>query len=250
MREVMKFFFPEWHERLTSTNTVLAERLKVGEELPSGFVLAAREQTAGRGRYERKWVSRSGRDLTFSFLLRPRVDFPRLLSLPMATALGVAVALEAFGIEVRTKWPNDLLVGGRKICGILAECGEGLWGEESAVVVGVGLNVNMDQAEAREIDRPVTSMRIETGREYAIEEILGRVLQELSGWIEGWEKAGFFCLRNGWESRCAHMGDYITVGEGGSRRSGMLEGFGQTGQLLLREDDGQLREIWDGDLKP
>lgn len=246
----MKFFSPEWHERLTSTNTVLTECLKAGEELPSGFVLAARQQTAGRGRYERKWVSRSGRDLTFSFLLRTRVGFPRVLSLPMATALGVAVVLEAFGIEVQTKWPNDLLVGGRKICGILAERGERSQGEESAVVVGVGLNVNMDQTEARAIDRPVTSMRIETGREYATEEILERVLQELCGWIERWEEAGFSSLRNGWESRCTHLGGYVTIGEGSSRHSGTLEGFGQTGQLLLREDGGALREIWAGDLNP
>ena len=87
----MQFLIPEWHGRLTSTNTVLLERLRGGEGLASGFVLATREQTEGRGRYERKWVSAEGGNLAFSFLMRTRVGVPQVLSLPQAVALGVAL---------------------------------------------------------------------------------------------------------------------------------------------------------------
>jgi len=244
----MKFLFPEWRERLTSTNTALVERLQAGEELPSGFVLAARAQTAGHGRQEREWVSRPGRDLTFSFVLQTGAGFPRLLSLPMAAALGVAAALERFGIRPQTKWPNDLLVEGRKICGILAERGDPAGTRKNAVVVGIGLNVNMQVHEAAAIDRPATSMSVETGQEYAVEGVLEQVLDALPAWIESWERAGFAGLRQAWTARCGNLGERVTVGEDQAPRSGVLEGFGQAGQLLLHEDDGALREVWVGDV--
>ena len=94
----MRFHKPEWHDRISSTNTVLMERVRSGKDVPSGWVLAAREQTAGRGRYDRTWVGQMGKNLTFSFLLLTRAEFPRLSSLPMAVALATASALEAFEI--------------------------------------------------------------------------------------------------------------------------------------------------------
>lgn len=238
----MRFLAPEWHERVTSTNSILLERLRGGEELTSGFVLAAREQAEGRGRYERKWVSKGGGDLAFSFLMRTRVGVPQLLSLPQAVALGVREGLEEFGIEVRVKWPNDLLVGGRKICGILAEReGEGL-------VVGVGVNVNMGREEAAGIDRPATSMMIESGRAFAVEGVLERVLERLPEWIEKWEKGGFAALREAWTARCVGLGEEVEVGEARERSGGVLEGFGEAGQLLLRQADGRVKEVWSGDV--
>ena len=238
----MQFLIPEWHGRLTSTNTVLLERLRGGEGLASGFVLATREQTEGRGRYERKWVSAEGGNLAFSFLMRTRVGVPQVLSLPQAVALGVAEAVGEFGIEAWVKWPNDLLAGGRKICGILAEReGEGL-------VVGVGVNVNMGREEAAGIDRPATSMMIESGRAFAVEGLLERVLERLPVWIERWEKGGFAALREAWTARCVGLGEEVEVGEARERLEGVLEGFGEAGQLLLRQADGTVKEVWSGDV--
>ena len=170
----MQFASPEWHQTLTSTNQVLLQRLAAGEDLPTGFVLAAYEQTAGRGRYQRRWLSQAKRDLTFTFLLRPEAQGDRLASLTLAVALGVRVALATFGVEARTKWPNDLLVDGYKICGILAErAGQDL-------VIGIGLNINMDEAVAARLDRPVTSLYLQTGVEYAVETILDAFSQLLA----------------------------------------------------------------------
>ena len=83
----MRFLSPEWHDRLPSTNTVLLERLRTGEAPAPGFVLAARDQTAGRGRYERTWVGSGGQNLTFSFLLVTQQEGAHLASVPMAVAL-------------------------------------------------------------------------------------------------------------------------------------------------------------------
>ena len=239
--EAMNFPTPQWHDELPSTNTTLAEWSREGRNLPDGYVLAARAQTAGRGRYQRRWLARPGRNLTFSTLLRCQAPQMQLLSLPMAAALGVAAYLEANGLVAQTKWPNDVLVDGRKICGILAERGEG-------VVLGMGLNVNMDADEAAAIDRPATSMRIETGREYAVEAVLDELLHHLAVWIGRWQAGGFAALREAWGVRCANIGEYVEVGEGADRRTGVVLGFGEAGQLLLREDDGTRGEVWTGDV--
>ena len=237
----MNFLAPEWHDVLPSTNTTLADWSREGRDLPDGYVLAARAQTAGRGRYQRRWLAQPGRDLTFSTLLRYQMPHLQLLSLPMAAALGVAEYLEVNGLTVQTKWPNDVLVDGRKICGILVERGEG-------VILGMGLNVNMDVDEAAAIDRPATSMRIETGREYAVEVVLDELLENLATWIGRWEVGGFAALREAWDARCANWGAYVEVGEGTDRRTGVVLGFGEAGQLLLREDDGTQSEVWAGDV--
>ena len=239
----MKCSTPEWHQRLTSTNDILIERVRGGELLPDGFVLAAHEQTAGRGRLGRRWVARPGCSLTFSLLLRGPVVFPAAASLPMATALGVATALEALGIDVQTKWPNDLLVCQRKICGILAErCAR------EAVVVGVGLNVNMRADEAAEIDQPATSIAIEKGETYDVREALGFLLPHIETWIARWHARGFAGLQEAWAQRCAYLGASVRVRDGRQERTGILQGFGPAGQLLLREEDGRQREVWVGDL--
>ncbi len=239
----MKCTNPEWHQQLTSTNSVLIERVRSGASLPDGFVLAAREQTAGRGRSDRRWVAHAGRNLTFSFLLRGPIDFPRIASLPMASALGVADALETLGLVVQTKWPNDLLIERRKICGVLAEsCAA------DAVIVGIGLNVNMRREEAESIGRPATSIAMEKGEEYDVQETLGFVLPPIERWISRWRAHGFSALREAWTQRCANVGEYVEVGDGEERKTGVVMGFGEAGQMLLREDDGRRIEVWVGDV--
>jgi len=228
---------PQWHDELLSTNTTLVEWLRAGRNLPDGFVLAARSQTAGRGRYERRWFTRPGRNLTFSALLRSEASPLQFLSLPQSAALGVVAYLEENGLAAQTKWPNDVLVGGRKICGILAErCG--------GVVLGIGLNVNMDADEAASIGQPATSLRIETGTERDVERALDELLVHLQAWSGRWEKGGFAALSAAWEARCVNLGQYIAVGG----RTVVVRGFGSAGQMLLREDDGTRCEVWTGEV--
>ena len=238
----MEFSPPEWHQTLTSTNQVLLQRLAAGEDLPEGFVLAAYEQTAGRGRYQRRWLSQAKRDLTFTFLLCPEAQGDRLASLSLAVALGVRAALAAFGVGSRTKWPNDLLVDDSKICGILAErAGRNL-------VIGIGLNVNMDEATAARIDRPVTSIYLQTGVAYAVETVLDALLNALPAWLDRWEESGFAALQQEWTVACQGLGQPVAVGEGNHRRQGVLYGFGHAGQLLLKNKKDQIEEIWAGDV--
>ena len=244
----MNFLTPEWHDQLASTNTHLLQSLSKGERLSSGFVIVAREQTAGRGRYQRQWIARANENLTFSFLLITKAAFSQLTSLPIAIALGVSDALKTHRISTLTKWPNDILIDGAKICGMLLERSDQKQLDGTAIVVGIGLNVNMDATTAALIDRPVTSMRLETGREYDLEQVLAQVLSSTAPWIDRWEGEGFTALRTAWEHRCVYIGEQISVGEGDDVKTGVLAGFGDCGQLLLRGADGQISEIWAGDV--
>ena len=246
MQITMNFLLPEWHDQLASTNTTLLQRLGRGDVLPSGFVLVAREQTAGRGRYQRTWVAQANQNLTFSFFLFTKASFVQLTSLPIAIALGVSDALKAFGINAQTKWPNDILIDRAKICGILLERSDQK--QTNAIVIGIGLNVNMDGTTAALIDPPATSMRLETGREYDLENVLEQILSTTAPWIDRWEINGFAGLRTAWESRCIYLGEQISVGEGDDAKMGTLAGFGDCGQLLLHTANGQIREIWAGDV--
>ena len=259
----MKFLRPEWCDRLPSTNASVLERFERGV-VPDGYVLAAREQTAGRGRFERRWVSAAGCDLAFSCLIRCG-DRAHLTSLPMAAALAVADLLEQMGLEGRTKWPNDVLVGGRKICGILAELPQTQNAGENpgtpcrpvdmetqvpdlAVVLGVGLNVNMGAEMVASIDRPVTSILLETGEERPVESVLQPLLSKLEHWCSRWRQGGFDTLKSAWCSRCEGLDSEVEIRDEGSTIRGVMEGFGDRGQLCLRLPDGKLTEIWSGDL--
>ncbi len=239
----MQFHCPEWHNRLTSTNSILCDRLLQGEPLPNGFVLAAHQQTAGKGRLGRSWQSSGGRNLTFSFLLKPIKRIHQVTALPMAVAIAVAISLEQYGLTVQTKWPNDLLVRKRKICGILTECPQPL-----SIVVGVGVNINMTLDEADLIDQPATSVFIESGQQLSVQRFLDRLLPTLTVWIQNWQRCGFSALHAAWRNRCFNLGKEIEVGDGNNRKTGILIGFGSVGQLRLQEDNGQQTEIWAGDL--
>ena len=240
----VRFSQPEWVERVTSTNSALIERLDRGDPLTDGYVLAAREQTAGRGRGKRQWQSQPGRDLCCSLVLRTAVEPSRLSSLSMAVSLGVAACLEGFGVAAQTKWPNDVIVDGRKIAGILPESRAGI----AAVVVGIGVNVGMMAAEAARIDQPATSLQIETGVTNEPERVLTALLTALTPWVDDWERDGFAALRPSWEMRCAGLGEPVTVVDGNNRHTGILTGFGDAGQLHLDAGAGTTLEIWSGHL--
>ncbi len=235
----MKFYL-QWYSRLPSTNTFLKERLAVENNLPSGKVIAAREQTQGRGRLDREWVSSTGENLTFSIFLRGSYDRRKLPAASMAAAVAVAELLEAEGLKPALKWPNDVLVNGKKICGILSE------GISGGVIVGIGLNVNMQNAE--HIDQPATSVLIETGKRRDIDELLGKLLKHLSVRLDEWAQGGFFAIRKNWEVRIPNIGKSVTVRDGDAVRTGILDGFGPDGELLLRDKTGTVSAIWAGDV--
>jgi len=236
----------EWVDSLPSTNAELARRVARGEALAVGHVLAAREQTAGRGRLERIWTSGAGSDLTFSLFWSSEPPI-RMVSLPRTLALGVVELLAGFGIEAHTKWPNDVLVDGSKICGLLAECVADAAGDPAGVVVGVGLNINMSAAEAAAIGRPVTSIQLLTATEPSPAAVLERLIPLLWRRLAQWQRGGFEALRPEWERHAVWRDHPVEVQTETGPLCGILRGYGSSGQLLL-ESDGRVEEIWSAEL--
>ena len=203
-------------DETASTNADLAARADDGA--PEGLVLVAERQTAGRGRLDRTWTAPAGTGLTFSVLLRPAVAPSRLGWLPLLTGLAVAEALtETAGVGARVKWPNDVMVGDRKLAGVLAERRA-----DGAVVVGVGLNVGLAEA-----DLPVptaTSLLIEAARTTVRGEILTAVLDVLAARYRAWTEAegdpDASGVRQAYVVRCATIGRTVRV----ELADGLLEG--------------------------
>jgi BirA family transcriptional regulator, biotin operon repressor / biotin---[acetyl-CoA-carboxylase] ligase len=163
-------------ERTTSTQKML------GTEDTEGAVAVAEEQTEGRGRLGRKWLAPAFSSINVSILLLPDVEASRLpeLSLVAGRAVADAVAAEA-GVVSAIKFPNDVLIDGSKVAGILAESSEG------RVVLGIGVNVNQTPEQLpRETETPPTSLRIESGRELARAPLLASILERLESEYENW----------------------------------------------------------------
>jgi BirA family biotin operon repressor/biotin-[acetyl-CoA-carboxylase] ligase len=160
-------------------------QLLLPPDAAEGALVVADEQTAGRGRLGRRWLAPAGTSLLCSLQLRPAVASERLPELTVVAARACAEAIAALTeLEPELKFPNDLLVGGRKVAGILAEA------REQRVVLGIGVNVNVPAEELpQEVDRPATSLLVETGRELdraaLLAELLERLERRYDDWVSG-----------------------------------------------------------------
>jgi biotin-[acetyl-CoA-carboxylase] ligase BirA-like protein len=161
-------------------------QLLLKPDAPEGAVAVAGEQTAGRGRLGRRWLAPSGTSLLCSIQLRPEVSPERLPELTGVAALACAKAITSVtGLEPELKFPNDLLIGSRKVAGILAEAREG------RVVLGVGINVNVAKSDLpTEVDRPATSLLVETGRNVDRGKLLVELLEQLERRYDAWVAQG------------------------------------------------------------
>ena len=171
--------FGRQYQHVTSTPST---QLLLPPGAPEGALVAADEQTAGRGRLGRRWLAPAGTSLLCSLQLLPAMPSERLPELTVLAARACAEAIAALtGLEPQLKFPNDLLVGGRKVAGILAEA------REQRVVLGIGVNVNVPAEELpQEIDRTATSLLVETGRELDRAELLVELLERLERRYDDW----------------------------------------------------------------
>jgi BirA family biotin operon repressor/biotin-[acetyl-CoA-carboxylase] ligase len=219
-----------------STNADLVARARV-QAPPRPIVLAADEQTAGRGRFGRTWHATPGGALLFSVAVpwkRAPAD-----SAAVALACGVAVAqcLEEAGVRAALKWPNDVLLDGRKLAGILTELTEDRSGAH-ALVIGLGLNLFVDHAQRRAIEQPVAELAEALGREPVVhgrERWLARLALALIGAAARFEVHGFGSVCADFNRYCAFLGQTVTLHAGGQQvHRGIVLGVDEQGRLLLK----------------
>ena len=230
-------------ESLPSTNTELARLASEGA--PEGVSVVADEQTAGRGRLQRAWSSPKGAGLYFSQLLRPTIpqNYWPLITFMAAIAVGDALR-EAAGLETDIKWPNDLLSGERKICGILAEAMDTPAGR--AVILGIGINLTQS-AFPPELENVATSVAEASGRPVEREPILAALLDALSRWYALLENPAQ--IVDAWSNRSSYaIGKLVQVSNGDDVWQGTTCGVEPDGALRLRTSSGEIKIVRAGDV--
>jgi len=233
-------------ESLPSTNTELARLASEGAA--EGLAILADEQTAGRGRLQRAWSSPKGAGLYFSLLLRPAIPQDQWPLITFVAALAVGDALrEAAGVETDIKWPNDLLSGERKICGILAEAIDTPLGR--SVILGIGINLTQ-RAFPEELADVATSVAEASGRQPDRETILAALLRALSRWYSLLhEPAGREKIVAAWTSRSSYAkGRLVQVSNGNEVWQGTTCGIEDDGALRLDTATGEIKVVRAGDV--
>ena len=231
----------EYRAALGSTHDLARQLAQAGA--PEGTVVLAGRQTGGRGRLGRSFISPRG-GLYFTIVLRPPLE--HLRPLPIISALAVARGLEQVtGLSTALKWPNDVLVGGRKICGILME--SELAGEAvNHVLLGIGVNVNTDMSAYPEIAAIATSAAAEAGREVSREALAAAVLNELETLYLA-ARAGQR-VQDEWRARLDTLGRQVRVTCGQAVEEGLAEDVDSDGSLIQRRPDGSRVAIAAGDV--
>jgi len=221
-----------WLDTIDSTNSEALRRLP---ELEGGTVMAAREQTAGRGQRGNTWFTEPGRNLTFSIVLKQLpLQAAESVRLNFLTSVAVASFLESYGVKVAIKWPNDIYVEGRKICGMLIENTLGPGGRLMASVIGIGINVN--QTGFPQLAN-ATSLALVSGKVYDLEAELQAFLALFEGLFEQLDSEELMAaystrlFRKGVPSR---YHDLLTDQE----YQGVIEGVEPDGRLHIRNLDG------------
>jgi BirA family transcriptional regulator, biotin operon repressor / biotin---[acetyl-CoA-carboxylase] ligase len=233
-------------DSLPSTNLEASRRAMEGA--PEGLCIVADEQTAGRGRLGRQWISPKGAGIYFSIVLRPQFDQTIWPLLTLMTAIAVRETLvTACSLQTDIKWPNDILHDEKKLCGILAETVETTIGR--AVIVGIGINLT-DDSFPSELKDVATSITAAAGRSADPEHVLEILQRCLAAGYEGLQTPeGPAKVLREWSRRSSYAnGRRIHVAEGNEKFSGITRGLAPDGALRVETESGQLRIVRAGDV--
>jgi BirA family biotin operon repressor/biotin-[acetyl-CoA-carboxylase] ligase len=234
-------------QETTSTNDVIEKLARDG--VREGVVVFAESQTKGRGRLGRKWLSPAHKGLWFSILLRPDLHPQETtqLTVASATALRRAILAET-NLRAEIKWPNDLLLGGKKVAGILTELNAEL-DKVRYVILGIGIDANLDAHELpNDLKKIATSLKIESGEKISRAELAAAILRELDFDYARVCAGKFPAIADEWEAHCATIGKNVTVHVGDRRFRGRAESLDDDGALRVRTEHGHLERIIGGDV--
>lgn len=235
-----------YYDEIDSTNNRAKDAGEHGGE--HGTLFVADMQSAGKGRRGRAWISPSGSSIYMTILLRPEVTPNEAPMLTLVMGLSIAEGIrQATGADVKIKWPNDIVIGGKKICGILTEMAT----EEdyiNYVVIGIGINVNQ-QDFAEDIKDKATSLRIELGENCKRAKIVAQTMKRFEENYETFmQTRDLSGLQEAYNDILVNCGREVKILEPGNAYEAMAEGIDRTGQLLVTLPDGEKKEIYAGEV--
>jgi BirA family biotin operon repressor/biotin-[acetyl-CoA-carboxylase] ligase len=232
-------------EEVNSTNDIAKDFAIKGEK--EGVVVVSEKQRNGRGRIGRSWFSPRG-GLWFSIIMRPKIRAYEMYKLTFIVAVSVVNVLNQFGISSAIKWPNDVLVKGKKICGILTEINSKNDQVEFAII-GVGINVNIEiRIFAESHGFSATSIRECLGKDIDSCSFFSLLLSEIEQNYEKFVRTGFEPILKEWKKNNCVLNSNVEVYESGERFSGLALDIDDNGGLLIRLDNGTVKSIVSGDL--
>jgi BirA family transcriptional regulator, biotin operon repressor / biotin---[acetyl-CoA-carboxylase] ligase len=235
MRSIIHF------EQIDSTNDEVSRRAEAGAA--DGLWVRADQQSKGRGRHGRVWVSQADGNLYCSTLVRPHSDEPPMQQLSFVAALAVYDSLAPYVSALQLKWPNDLLAGGAKMAGILLESGG--TPAKSWLVIGIGINL---RSHPETIERLATDVYAQSGTLLEAATLINALADHFEAWRAHWRTGGFAVVKEAWLSACHPLGTPLLARVGEEAINGVFAGLGDDGALLLRSESGKIRSVYAGDV--
>ncbi|MEI7637482.1 MAG: biotin--[acetyl-CoA-carboxylase] ligase [Syntrophus sp. (in: bacteria)] len=239
--------FVRYFREIDSTNTMACHLARDGA--PEGTVVVADAQGKGKGRMNRVWQSPPGRNLYVSVILRPRIAPPTAPQLTLVAGVAVAELLAACGLkDVTIKWPNDVLISGKKVCGILTEMNSSASGVDF-IILGIGLNININREEFEPaLCDTATSLKIETGKAHDRIEIISGLLNLIETWYKVFLSTGFPGVRDAWLNYADILGRPIRVVFREDTQTGVVMGIDDDGTIVMKGADGTTQRVIAGDV--
>ncbi len=242
-------FIAEAHyfETVGSTNTIACQLALAGAR--EGEVVVAGAQMKGRGRLDRTWQSPPGTNLYTSTILRPKIEPAMAPQITLMAAVAVADLFSVFCPgSVSIKWPNDVLLRGKKACGILTEM-KAAAGSLDFIIMGIGLNINMNREDFEpSLREAATSLKIETGKDYDRLDLISRQYDFIEKWYKVFLMAGFSGLREAWLRYADILGKRIRVVYKDELQTGIVTGIDNDGTILMQREDGVAERVIAGDV--
>lgn len=234
-----------FYREVDSTNEVARKLADEGAE--DGTIVIAESQRSGKGRRGKKWVSPSG-GVWMTMILRPDVEPNRAPQITLVAGVAVAETLfQECNLDIGIKWPNDILVGSKKISGILTEVKTNISGELEYVLVGVGIDLNVDvDSFPPELQNGATSLKVELDREIQGSELVKRFLQKFETRYNQFQAGNFREILNQWRKLSSTIGSQVEVHKKGRTVYGEAVGVNKDGKLIVELDDGTLQKIISG----
>lgn len=236
-----------YRDSVSTTNETAKELARKGAE--EGALVVAEEQTGGKGRLGRRWFAPKHKGIWFSLIFYPPVLPPEANQITMLAAVAVASAIQKeTGITTGIKWPNDLLVGDKKICGILTELSAEME-RINYLVVGIGINVNQDKTDFPEdLWESAASLKTHSGRKIDRVRLLQAVLAEFERWYGIWLDRGFAPVLDRWKELSISLNRPVRIQTSNKSWEGWAEDIDGDGALLLRLPGGELRRVISGEV--